>query len=302
MTTREPSSPRPAVRVAAQTGDVLGESPLWHPVDGCLYWLDLAGARLHRMDMAGRVDTRRVDRPPPLGAIVAGPAAGRLVLSASDGVWLYDWAREALTPLCHPEAGRSGIGYNDAKVDRWGRLWIGTSDLAERDPRGALWCWVPGSEPVLADTGFTVVNGPAFSPDGRTLYLSDSLARRVLAYDLGPERGELHNRRVFAEMEADEGYPDGLTVDAEGGVWVAHWDGWRVTRFAPDGERTLIVPLPAPRITSVAFGGEDLATLFVTSARLELAGPMLEAAPLSGALFAVSAGFTGLPETPLALS
>lgn len=292
----QPPALRPGFAVAAQTGDTLGEAPLWHPLESCLYWLDLAAARLHRMDPRGRIETRAIDRPLPLGSLVAGQGAGRLVLTAADGVWLYDWARETLAPLCHPEAGRAAIGYNDAKVDRWGRLWIGTSDLAETDPRGALWCWVPGAAPALADTGFTVVNGPAFAPDGRTLYLSDSLGRRVLAYDIEPGDTMLRNRRVFAEMAVDEGYPDGLTVDAEGGVWVAHWDGWRVTRFSPQGLRTLVVPLPVPRVTSLAFGGEGLRVLFATSARLDLPAPVLEAAPLSGALFALETGFAGLPE------
>lgn len=286
------------IRVVAQTDDMLGEAPLWHPLDGYLYWLDLAGARLHRMEAQGSVETRRIDCSPPLGAIVAGPAAGGLILSALDGLWLYDWTSNTLQPLCHPEAWRDGISYNDAKVDRAGRLWIGTSDLAEQEPRGALWCWTPGAPPLLADAGFTVVNGPAFSPDGHTLYLSDSVGRRILAYDVAPDALRLTNRRVFAVMDDDEGYPDGLTVDTEGGVWVAHWDGWRVTRFSPQGERSLRVPMPAPRITSLTFGGKGLATLFATSARLELDAAMLQAAPLSGSLFAVDAGFAGVAERP----
>ena len=295
--TDEATSTRPSFRIAARTGDALGEAPLWHPVDGLLYWLDLVGGRLHRMDGEGRVETRPLDRPPPLGAIVAGDSPGRLIFTASDGVWRYDWATNGMEPLANPEAGREAIGFNDAKVDRWGRLWIGTSDLTERDPRGALWCWAPGSPPVLADAGFTVVNGPAFSPDGTVLYLSDSVGRRVLAYDLAPDAAGLRNRRVFAEMAVDECYPDGLTVDAEGGLWVAHWDGWRVTRFSPEGERTLVIPLPVPRVTSVAFGGPALSVLFATSARLDLSAALLDAAPLSGALFAVDTGFSGIAET-----
>lgn len=298
--TRRPAIRRPAIRIVADTGDALGESPLWHPLDEALYWLDLAGARLHRLGAEGDISTRAIAGAAPLGAIVAGPAPGQLILTAPEGLSLYDWASGELTALCHPEADRRAIGYNDAKVDRFGRLWIGTSDLAEQDPRGALWCWTPGSAPALADAGFTVVNGPAFSPDGCTLYLSDSVGRRILAYDITPESPVLGNRRVFVQMAVDEGYPDGLTVDAEGGLWVAHWDGWRITRFSPEGERRLVLPMPAPRITSLAFGGPGFATLFVTSARIDLADAVLDAAPLSGAVFAVDTGIVGLAERSFA--
>lgn len=292
------SARRPAIRLLCDSADALGEAPLWHPCDGRLYWLDLTGIRLHRLEADGTLTTRFPARPGPLGAIVAGPAAGELVLTAPDGLWLYDWAADSLTPLCHPEAGRTAIGYNDAKVDRAGRLWIGTSDLAEQDPRGALWCWQSGAAPVLAEAGLTVVNGPAFSPDGRTLYLSDSVGRRILAFDVAPGAPVLTNRRVFASMAVDEGYPDGLTVDADGFLWMAHWDGWRVTRFSPSGERALVLPLPVPRVTSLAFGGPGLATLFVTTARVDLPAVVLAAAPLSGGLFALEPGVGGLPERP----
>ena len=289
------------IRTAATTEDALGESPLWHPAERALYWLDVARPRLHRLAPDGGVATLALAAAAPLGSIVAADRPGTLVLAGLGGLSLLDAETGRLAPFADPEEGRDGVGFNDGKVDRWGRLWIGTHDLKEEAPRGVLWCLAPGARPVLADAGFAVSNGPAFSPDGATLYFSDSVGRRILAYDLRADDPRPTGRRVFATMAIDEGYPDGLTVDADGCLWVAHWDGWRLTRFAPDGERLAVVPMPVPRPTSVAFGGEGLATLHVTSARLDLGAATLAAAPNSGCLFAFEPGVRGLPERPFAL-
>jgi sugar lactone lactonase YvrE len=144
-----------------------------------------------------------------------------------------------------------------------------------------------------------VVNGPAFSPDGGVIYVSDSMGRRILAFDV--DRGALRRRRTFATMSKDEGFPDGLTVDAEGCLWCAHWEGSRVTRFAPTGERLSVIRIPAPLVTSVAFGGSALDTLFVTTARLGLNPGDIARAPQSGSLFAVKPGITGLAANLLPL-
>ena len=153
--------------------------------------------------------------------------------------------------------------------------------------------------PRLIETGMAVVNGPAFTPDGRTMYVCDSAAGRIMAYDI--EGSAAHSRRIFAEMTVAEGLPDGVTVDSEACLWCAHWDGGRVTRFSPAGKRLLTVPIPAPRVTSVAFGGPGLATLFVTTARQGLSADALEQFPASGGLFAIETGICGIAATPLPL-
>jgi sugar lactone lactonase YvrE len=290
------------IRVVEPCGNRLGESAVWQPAEQALYWLDLLDPALFRL--APGQPASRVPLPlePPLGSMAATDRPGVFVLTHPAGLSLLDARTGALAPFAAPEDGRAGVAYNDGKVDRWGRLWIGTSDLAEAEPRGVLWCVSPDGAAHLADSGFVVSNGPAFSPDGRTLYFSDSVARRILAYDITPDDPRPRSRRVLAAMAPDEGLPDGLTVDADGGLWVAHWDGWRVTRFSPEGERTTMIPLPVPRVTSLAFGGRALDVLYATTAACDLAAPVLAAAPASGHLFAIETGFRGLPERPFGIA
>jgi len=286
-----------AIVTAARCGNRLGEAVLWHPREQALYWIDNADPALFRLDpMDGAVSRLPIAAAAPLGTIVATGRQATLLLAAPGGLALLDVRSGALAPFADPDAGRDGIAYNDGKVDRFGRLWVGSFEAREEEPRGILWCLPPGGAPVLAESGFVVPNGPAFSPDGRTMYFSDSLARRILAFEVGADDPRPHGRRLFAAMQMDEGYPDGLTVDAEGCLWVAHWDGWRVTRFSPAGERLAVVPLPVPRVTSLAFGGADLKTLYVTTAREGLSPVMLAAAPGAGDLFALDVGVRGVAE------
>jgi sugar lactone lactonase YvrE len=147
------------------------------------------------------------------------------------------------------------------------------------------------------DSGFHVSNGIGWSPDDRVMYFADSAHGKIYAYDFDLDSGEVANRRAFVSMPEGNGLPDGLSVDSEGGVWVACWDGWSVTRYGPDGVVDRIVPLPVPRPTSCTFGGPDLTTLFVTTARIRLSSQVLADAPLSGSVLAVDAGVRGQSET-----
>ena len=156
----------------------------------------------------------------------------------------------------------------------------------------------PDGSAQRMDTGFTVANGLAFAPDDRRLYFADSGRRTVYVYDFDLASGTLAHRRPFVELAEHEGIPDGLTVDAEGFVWIALFDGWSLVRYDPEGRVALRVPLPVPRPTSCCFGGPGLRTLYVTSASVRLPEPVLAEAPLSGALFACEPGVTGLPATP----
>jgi sugar lactone lactonase YvrE len=145
------------------------------------------------------------------------------------------------------------------------------------------------------DQGYIITNGPAFSPDGTTLYHNDTGQRRIYSFECDPETGTLGDRHIFAEIPEELGYPDGLTVDADGGLWCALWGGWRVTRFTPDGEIDRDLKLPASQVTSCTFGGENLDTLFVTTASIGLTSEQRAAQPEAGGLFALDPGVRGLP-------
>lgn len=283
--------------VAVDAGDALGESVLWSATEAAVYWVDFYGPTLHRWDPASGA---RRDWTIP-GARTIGSAVlaedGRLILALDIGVRLFDPGSGRLEPFADPIAGAAGIGYNDAKSDRQGRYWVGTYDLAEAAPTGALYRIGPEGEAHLAAGGFIVCNGPAVSGDGRTLYLSDTMGRRLLVCDLEPASGRLGSLRIFATIAEDAGLPDGITVDREGFLWCAHYGGGRLTRFAPDGAIDRVLTMPAPDVTSCCFGGPDLDTLYITTAR----DPAKRRAPGAGALFAARPGLTGLADAPVRL-
>jgi xylono-1,5-lactonase len=196
---------------------------------------------------------------------------------------------EIIAELARPEADIPGNRFNDGKADPWGRAWAGSMDDREKEKRGWLYRIDPNGMVTRHDGPYGVANGPAFSPDGRTLFHTDSAAREVYAFDLSPQ-GELTNKRVHIRFSERDGYPDGMTSDAEGGLWIAHWDGGRITRFDPSGQPERSIPLPCSRVTSCAFFGQELEMLAVTTACYQRG-----AEPLAGALFTLAPGVRGLP-------
>jgi D-xylonolactonase len=286
--------------VIVESGNVLGESVFWSVPMQKVHWVDGSASVIHRWDPRSSThDYVELAPRNSLGMIAETTDPQSIAIADPNGIALVNLETRDRSSVAHPEQGRHGVGYNDAKVDPAGRLWVGTFDLQESEPRGCLWLLESGRPPHLAETGMAVVNGPAFSPNGGVLYVSDSMGKRILAFDL--DGRELGRRRVLAHLSPEEGLPDGLTVDAEGCVWCAHWDGARVTRFSPRGERLAVIHAPVPRVTSVAFGGSDLKTLFFTSARYGLTQHQLELAPKSGALFSASPGVQGIAATRLPL-
>lgn len=252
-------------QIAAATRDRLGESPMWHASELALYWIDWYNPIVHRLvPVTGKLEHWAIPGATAIGSIVL-VSGGRLLLALDAGLHIFDPASGGLTPFADPNGQRPGVGYNDAKIDRAGRCWIGTYDHAETDPRGVLYCLDANGRSTVGDSGFSVCNGPAFSPDGGTLYFSDTVGRRILAYDLSPNSPRLMNRRLFAAFDDGEGMPDGLTVDASGNLWCAHYGAGMISRYASDGTRKAALQLPCPTVTSLCFGDHDLRTLYVTS-------------------------------------
>lgn len=275
----------------AEVGAVLGEGPLWDAREQALYWVDIEDRKLFRWN--GIEGMRTIDLPVPLCSI-APRVGGGWIGAGLDGFMGID-ADYALTRIGNPEPELSGNRFNDGKVDRHGRFWAGTMDRAEQRDSGSLYRLDSDLGMARVDSGYRVTNGPAFSRDGRTLYHSDSARQRVYAFDLARD-GQVANRRVHLQFGEGDGYPDGMTVDAEDCLWIAFWDGWCVRRFLPAGERIAELATPVARPTSVAFGGEDLGTLFVTSASRGLTPGERAGQPQCGGLFRAWPGVTGLAE------
>jgi sugar lactone lactonase YvrE len=274
------------VECIAHLGCKLGEGPLWDAASKRLFWVDIKAPAVFAM----RLDApspQRWEMPEPLGAIGLR-AKGGLVGAFRSGFAYIDLDTGALTPVRDVGARPPGTRFNDGHVDPRGRFWAGTMDDAERQPTGHLYRLDPDGHVERFDAGFVVTNGVEWSVDGRTLYFVESAQRRIWAYDFDMDEGRPGDRHIFTQLDADAGYPDGLTIDADDRVWSAHWDGGRVTRYRPDGSVERVVTLPVPRTTSCCFGGPNLATLFVTSATIGLDAEARGAAPLSGSVFAVT--------------
>jgi sugar lactone lactonase YvrE len=283
-------------RIIANTQDRLGESIMWHPGEQALYWVDWYGPTLHRLAQGEtKPHSWRFEDGVILGSFVFA-AGGGILLALGGGLKLFDPATGKTQDFADPNEKRQGVSYNDSKVDRFGRLWVGTFDLGETEPRGILYCVNSTGGYTIGDSGFAVCNGPAFSPDGKTMYFSDSVGKRILAYDVSAENTRLMNRRVFASLADKQGLPDGLTVDAAGDVWCAHYGAGRVTRFNPSGGRKHMFQLPCPSVTSCCIGGSNMSTLYVTTGWSPGVQSAAEEQGPGGSVFAADVDALGLAE------
>lgn len=287
------------VECVSQHHALLGEGPIWSPRDGALYWVDILTPSIHHFDVSAGTDTET--KLGTMVSLVIPKATGGLLVATPGGIMTFDNDSKRLRPLCHPESDRPGHRYNDGKCDRMGRLWVGSLDMATAANRGNLFRVDGVGQWKKMDSGFTVANGMGWSPDNRHMYFTDSNRRTIYAYDFDLRAGEIANRRPLITFDTTDGTPDGLTVDADGCIWVAVWDAWRISRFSPTGEEMQRIMMPVPRPTSCCFGGENLDTLYVTSASVRLSAEVLSKAPLSGSLFSIQIpGVHGLPETTFA--
>lgn len=284
-----------AIHIVADVQAVLGEGPQWVPAEAALLWVDIKGRRLFRLGPAG---LEIWTTPMQVGSI-APRALGGYVAATEQGFHLVQLtgAEASFIPLLDPETHLPDNRFNDGKVDRAGRFWAGTMDDTERAERGSLYRLDPDHRCTRVESGYLVTNGPAFSSSGELIYHTDSARRTIYRLALDPEGG-IGEREIFARFAEDEGYPDGMTVDTDGCLWVACWDGWAVRRFSPDGDRLAAIRMPVQRPTSVAFGGADLNRLYVTSARVGLDPAALAMQPSAGALLMFEPGARGIAERP----
>jgi sugar lactone lactonase YvrE len=280
-----------AVELALAARAELGEGARWDERSQTLYWVDILKGRVHAFTPATAA-CRSFPVGQPVGALGVREAGG-LVLALRDGFATLDLDTGAVTPIARVEDDRATQRMNDGRCDAAGRFWAGTMAFDPSPGTGTLYRLDRDGRvtPVLAD--LTISNGLDWSPDGRTLYFIDSGTQRVDVLDFDAQTGALANRRPFAIVPETAGMPDGLVVDADGGVWVALWGGGALHCYATDGTLARVIPLPVSHPTSCAFGGPDLMDLYVTSASVELTPAALARQPHAGGLFRLRPGVAG---------
>jgi len=281
----------------------LGEGPAWDAVAGRLYWVDIRAGVLHCYDpQSGSDQSRSFEEP--VGCVAPcnpswkspGGSSGEVVLALKSGLILYDPLRNDWNYLVQPEAHLPGNRFNDGKCDPAGRFLAGTMDDAEIEASGSLYFYSPDGTLRVLLKGARISNGLTWSVDGKTFYYIDTPTRQVTAFDYSLSSGDIANPRPVVTVPAEIGWPDGMTADAEGMLWVAMWGGAKLTRWDPiTGKLLEVIPIPAMNVTACVFGGSDLTELYVTSARKGLSTEQLADYPLSGGLFRIRTDTRGLP-------
>jgi sugar lactone lactonase YvrE len=288
------------IKVIAEYGELCGEGPLWDADAGCLYWTDIDGNWFYRYHQAS--NTHEIVKQ---GLEISGfcrNRSGGFVIANSRGIWLWDGADHLR--LIADQVGYSKCQMNDAIADPEGRFFAGSNfyDPAHEYESGKLIRVDTNGTVHIADEGFKLPNGMAFSPDEKAMYFADSAARRIYAYDYDRNTGDVHNRRIWVQVPDDEGLPDGLAVDAAGFLWSAQWYGSCVVRYDPDGKVERRITFPAKQVSSLAFGGKDLTDIFVTSAGKSWPSPVMPksydafSGNFGGQLYCLNLGIQGKPE------
>jgi sugar lactone lactonase YvrE len=269
----------------------LGECPVWDPEHATLAWVDVYNHRLHQFDPAtGR------DHYFDTGEVVAALALTsdeRLLLALRDRLAIFDPRTRALQELRRFDLGHADTRLNDGKCDAQGRFWVGS--ISKRPGDAALYRYDPDGSLHVMETGLTIANGLGWSPDGRTFYLTDSPKRKIYAYRFDPDTGAIGDRRVLVDLGDEAVEPDGLAVDGAGHLWSALWNGWCVACFDTDGKELERKRLPVQRPTSLTFGGDGLAELYVTSASVGLSQAEVQRGLWAGDLFRIAMDVPGLP-------
>ncbi len=283
----------------------LGEGPIWDTREQVLWWIDINEHRLHRYDPQAAADSESRCRTYDLGqrvGTVVPRTSGGLMLAVEHGFAAYDPLTRQLDVLADPEAHLPGNRFNDGKCDPAGRFWAGTLQSVEEDMQaGTLYCMYPDGrvEPRVTKVGIS--NGIVWSSDKTTMYFIDSPTRRVDAFDYDDATGEIANRRTAVALPEGIGYPDGMAIDAEDKLWVALWAGWGVARFDPaTGELLEKIDVGASQVTACALGGPELTDMYITTARRDLTGDLLDDQPHAGGLFHARVSVPGVPSTAFA--
>jgi L-arabinonolactonase len=278
-------------------GNTLGEGVLWDPVGQRVWWTDIQERRLFSHDPLQRA-LQSFELPERLGSFGFVAGSDEIVAAFESGFAIYDPETRRLDWLVRPEHGAKNLRFNDGRVDRQGRFWAGSMVEGKGEPSAKLYC-LRGAKAEVRLSNIAISNSICFSPDGQYLYFADTPQRAILRYDIDPDTGAIGNRRIFARTPPGA-FPDGSNVDAQGCVWNAHWGAGKVVRYALDGSIDLEIDIPATQPTCIAFGGQDLDLLYVTSARENLSAEKLAAQPHAGNVFVYKLDIKGLADSRFA--
>ena len=281
------------ITVLLRCDNIVGESPLWCTRRQRLYWVDIRAPKLMSCDADGmNLQTWRM--PEAIGSF-AFCHSDAFVVALKSGIYLHTLGTPDFKLLAAPDANLPQHRFNEGKYDARGRFWAGTMHDVLREPTGSLFRLDANYGCKRVRTGIAVPNSLAWSPDGQRMYFADSETQTIVVFDFDLNDGALGEPRLLVDLRTGAGRPDGCTVDIEGCLWSADVATGRVVRYAPDGREMQSWKFPVTRVTSLTFGGADLRTLYITSARFKLTESELVAQPLAGALFAMQAPVQGLP-------
>ena len=274
---------------------LLGEGPVWNEKRKCIYWVDVLNGKIHQFFPAsGKHQTLDVGQ---MVGCIAVSSEGDFIAGLKNGIAFIDPKRGTVEMIATPEQDLPNNRFNDGKCDPAGRFWAGTMSLTENNRAGNLYRIDSDGSVRKMIEGVTISNGLAWTKDKKKFYYIDTPTQEVVAYDFNADTGNIKNKRSVIKIPQDEGFPDGMTIDSDDMLWIAHWGGWQVSRWNPStGEKLLYISLPAAKITSCTFGGDFFQDLYITSAKVHLGEAELRAQPLAGSLFVVrNCGYSGLP-------
>jgi sugar lactone lactonase YvrE len=272
---------------------VLGEGPSWDEEKQLLYWVDIPSQIVHIYNPAS--NTHKTINTGQYVSTIVPRNSGGLILAMHHGFYALDTDTELLTHLTDPESDKPSNRFNDGKCDPDGRLWAGTMAIDESLHKGALYCLEKDLSVKKVLDGVSISNGTAWDKENKTMYYIDTPTKQVVAFDFDINIGSISNKRVIINIPEGEGFPDGMNIDQEGMLWIAHWEGAQISRWNPEiGEKIDSISVPATRVTSCVFGGEYLDELYITTARVGMSEEEIQKYPHAGGIFKVKPGVKGV--------
>jgi len=281
-------------QVVLEHYSMLGEGPVWDDKLQRICWVDILGKEIHQY--SPETKTHHTISVGQMVGAIAVCKNGNFLAALQNGFAFIDRNTDQIRMIANPEEHIPNNRFNDGKCDPAGRFWAGTMSLSETPNHGNLYVLEHLLPPSKKIEGITISNGLAWSLDHKTFYYIDTPTHEVVAYRYDMATGHISDKKTIIAIPKEDGYPDGMTIDSEGMLWIAHWDGWQLTRWNPDtGQKIHHIGLPVARVTSCTFGGKDLTDLYITSAKVGLTDEQLTQQPLAGALFVIpDSGYKGI--------